>query len=374
MLYYLAPYIGTGRDGDAYRPCVEADQWASIDLRPDGAIRDGYALVAVTDRQTDPHVVKLGEMSDTAHTTRRILGNRLGLTLAATSFAEQVAELLIVHARTDASRWNPLQPSGPWWEIWLGGLLWRQPSLAGGALFNESWPTNSSTISSGQDLVWTEVLNDIQVTSGVIAPVTTGATCRARAEVDCATADHYAQMTVSTYTDPSSSLNLFELCCRYASAADTCYNGGYVRTTSVNRREFIRTNAGSDTIIVQEDGITNTAVGEIVKCSVVGSTLSLYRNAVLQTSATDTNITTGTRTGIKIRNTDANRVQGDNFQAADIYPGNYWTFVNRARRYWTLTTPVNTVMEDLNSEITDANHERYETQPRSSNLSKERTV
>jgi hypothetical protein len=320
--YYLTPYVGTGRAGDPFRPHVDTDRMASIDLRPDATRRDGYALVTTPEPQRG--LLHLGdEPGARSGVVRRLLGNRLGVGLRRDTLPQHAAALLLEHAREDGTRWKPLRPAGWYYEIWLGGLLWRMPILAGGATVTEAWPTNSTTISSGQNQPWTEVLNDMQVTGGVIAPVTLGDNCRARCEVDLATANNYAQQVIITWTAPSASLNLFELCCRYSAAADTCYFGGYVHGAvgPVHRREIQRLAAGASTVILQEDGITQAVVGQTIRLEADGSTLRVRNNGVALTVATDTVITTGTRGGIMLRNNEANRVQGDSFEMGDLaYP------------------------------------------------------
>ena len=45
-----------------------------------------------------------------------------------------------------------------------------------------------------------------------------------------------------------------------------------------------------------------------------------------------------------------------------------WSLINRVLRYWQITTTVNTPLEDLNTETTDANSQRTETRPKSPQL------
>ena len=62
--HYLAPYVGTGTFADAFRPRgSEQPGWSAIDLRPNGAVATGLALMAVPVRD-DTIGSYLGETGD----------------------------------------------------------------------------------------------------------------------------------------------------------------------------------------------------------------------------------------------------------------------------------------------------------------------
>lgn len=77
-----------------------------------------------------------------------------------------------------------------------------------GTTWTESWPTVSTTISSGQDQPWTETISDVQVALTALVNrltnVTGGADCYARCETDLAGDAHYGEFefrsTTSTTT------------------------------------------------------------------------------------------------------------------------------------------------------------------------------
>lgn len=101
-----------------------------------------------------------------------------------------------------------------------------------GTSWTETWPTVSTTISSGQDQVWTEVSGDSQVvllaSANRLVNVTSAANCRARCETALAGDAHYCQGT-ARFTISVSGVRSGPMT-RFAAAADTAYYTQYLDT------------------------------------------------------------------------------------------------------------------------------------------------
>lgn len=133
--------------------------------------------------------------------------------------------------------------------------------LPHGTSWTESWPTVSSTISSGQDQVWTEVANDSAVTlislANRLSNVTTAADVTARCETTLADDAHYCQAThrwavvanAGAYGGPMT---------RFAAAADTGYLYRY-RTNAGSESRFDKKVTGTKTNLATFDDATPSA-------------------------------------------------------------------------------------------------------------------
>ena len=201
--YYLSPYIGTGQRldqiPDPYRPRV-ADglpQWSSIDLSPLG-VDKGLALVWLPSPAIGPSpgVIDLGDDLDALmpRQVSRRLENALGITLDSTDRLRTIiTELLILHGKTDGTRWRPLQANRRGTNrILLGELVFEAP-VAVGTTITETWNSADSD-SPDADLDWTELRStDWDIVSNEITLKTTWTDSMLRAESDLASADHYAQ-------------------------------------------------------------------------------------------------------------------------------------------------------------------------------------
>ena len=197
MPLYITTIVGDGTDANYFQPAVwnniSGEGW--IDLRPDATVNPGRGLLYLPTPQVDPRLDKLAELPDEVLSAgiRTRLGNALGLTLGQTSFREIAAELLTLHARTDGTRWRPLTATIQGvMELWLGGLgrfhAWRHGSV--GASFTESWPTNGTTISSGQDQPWNEDSIDVEVSGTQLRLATLTTACFGRCITNLATDNH----------------------------------------------------------------------------------------------------------------------------------------------------------------------------------------
>lgn len=177
---------------------------------------------------------------------------------------------------------------------------------------NEAWPTNGTTISSGQNLTWTETSGDLEVRSGRLGEVGEAGYGEARAEHDLSSADHYAQCAVYDMTAPTVGSTV-RVITRFSASARTHY--GYYRFSDGSRTLFKRI-AGAITTL-SASGAAPPADGTLIKCEVSGSSLIGYDNGSANISTTDTSISGGVRCGA------ACQINGeqDAWEASDLSAG-----------------------------------------------------
>lgn len=183
--------------------------------------------------------------------------------------------------------------------------------------FNRANSDTLGTLSDGSGS-WTEVAGDNDIVSNTCAGGAAGSNY-SRADVDLASAAHYAQIDVVSWTG-SSAGQAAGICTRYSSSADTCYVF-YIRRDTSNYRLFKRV-AGSLTQI----GSTVTEAlpslpftvklssssGDVHTCAVNGTT---------KLSPSDSSITGNTRTGLFTGNVSTDVTSLDAFSAADLAAG-----------------------------------------------------
>lgn len=319
--FHLARYVGAGSDIDPFRPAgaEQAEGWSAIDLRPDPATADGFALLwTPTSLPTSAQRVVLTDDPDDASTTLRDrLANRLGINLDADRFRRLVLRLLLAGDDDNPNRWNRLRPAGPQWEVWLGGLLHTMPVVAGGSIGAESFnKANSSTL--GPDLTWTELQTDMTIVSNAVEAIPTASTTTARADADVSSVDHEASCDVLALTATLN--NIAVVCCRMPSTA-TVTGYGLRRfhdgTNYAHRLEKVV--AGTTTVLAGPTTLARSGT-ENIKVDASGSTIKGYVDSVQKHSVTDTAITTGTRGGIRIFRASATQadIRLDNFRIADL--------------------------------------------------------
>lgn len=201
MHYAIAHVVGSGRPDDPFRPPTD-QHFSSIDLRPSASGRAGHLLVATPERESGVGTYLGTDAEELSPAVARVLAQRLGVTLDADpTLAELVAELLLVHARTDGTRWRPLRPRrgavSDRWSIHLGTTIWARqvPALRGAASYTESFnKANSSTV--GPDLVWVEQDGLWSVASNALS-LPSGSDGSIFADAPLATDDHWVEVTKS---------------------------------------------------------------------------------------------------------------------------------------------------------------------------------
>lgn len=338
---YLVPYVGRGVEGDVFRPDVEPGcPWSAIDLRPDATRRDGVAIVSVPSRMHHPHRIYLGDApSRFSSSVRRLMGSRLGLTLRRGAVNDILPELLIQHARTDGSRWRPLWPHHAGrYEIWLGDLRWRQPMLAGGSVFTESFDQADST-TLGPTLTWTEVAGNLQTVSNQVRCVTANVSSYARADADVATVDHYVELNVVTLLDDSNaSARSIGVCCRCISTAvSTFYHLRTIHLSAGTRvLQLYKFVTGSATQLGSNVAITLSLPSRL-RVQASGSSIAGSGNGGATTvgPSTDTAITTNTRGGIRVFDAlVVSDCEGDAFEVGDLAAPASTTLTQVGRGGW----------------------------------------
>lgn len=324
MHTYLTSYVGRGTDFDPYRP-LGADQpgWSAIDFRANAALLTGFALLALPVRQDQPGMEYLGDVADgpLSVARRNRIGNLLSLSLEQTRLDRIVYELLTSHARTDGTRWRPLRPMRDGRNlverIYLGGLLFEQPVIAGGSTITETWDAIDST-DLDADNDWTEQTGTAWgITSNQARFAGNSNVVHARCEVDLASADHSNEVTLVTFTYAGGALEV-GVSARFAAAADTAYIFATSRSATPTNEHILRKRVtGTNTTL--GTNVQDAGASVVLKIEANGSTIKGTRATVELISLTDTAITTGTRIGIYGASSNAGNVGVvDDLTATDL--------------------------------------------------------
>lgn len=185
---------------------------------------------------------------------------------------------------SQATRWrNLMRP------VLLAEMLGKRGGKFSPKKPQTSYSDNFDRASLGTD--WTSVSGTASITSSTVFELASGGTTRyARYEFDVSSADHW---TENLQGGGSSTADRLMPCCRFASAASTFYHG-YARTS--NQDSLAKTVAGTLTALSTTSG--GGGSNGTYRINVSGSSLTLTRNGVSRTTATDTGITGNTRGGI----------------------------------------------------------------------------
>src|SRR3990167_3942413 len=302
--YYLSPYVGTGKEEDVFRPkgVDGLRRWTAIDLRADCTKVAGFALLEVDDPDSSigPY---LGDDPDAERPgLRGVFNGALKVTPEATRLRDIVAELLIVHAKDDGTRWKPVRPSKDGqFTIWLGGQRWGSfRPIKGGSTIVESFnKADSDTL--GPDLSWTEFIGDMDVVSTQARVGTAGTSAVARANSDLATDDHYTESVTPILTLGTSSQVISGVFCRKDStAADTFYlYHAAITSAPANRHQLLKRVAATQTQLGSDDA-TDYVTNEIMSIEADGSAITGKLNGVVSVGPiTDTAITGNLRCGLR---------------------------------------------------------------------------
>ena len=187
----------------------------------------------------------------------------------------------------------------------------RDSPLPHGTTYTETWPTVSTTISSGQDQAWTELTNDAEVAlvGGVnrLRNVTADSFSQCRCETALASDVHFCQGTMritvaenGTFAGP---------CTRWAAAAQTCYVFEY-RNNAAEEILLEKLVAGVETALATFDDDTPVANTDYVLrlTSKSNSTHTCARDGVNKiTNHSNADITGNVRCGALVRGMAAGR-------------------------------------------------------------------
>ena len=295
MPLYSCAIVGTGTSEDPIRAPFEGNGSGWINLAPPGSLVGRGLLYLPTD-QVDPRLRKIADdpTERPSNLIRNVWQNELGISFQSpnsTLINALIAEILRDHGRTDGTRWGVLRPSKmrQRFEIYLGGTepIWTAPAppTPSTQTFTESWPTDSTTISSGQDQAWTEE-GDLEVSGGTIRPVSAapgtfvGAKCNS-------TLDTENQYHEATYTlvVPGSGVNGVYATCRHGDNSNNYFLLLRHIGASPGRR-IRKVVAGVETGFAADS--TSPGTGGTMKLVVDGSTITGYQDgAVILGPATD---------------------------------------------------------------------------------------
>lgn len=320
MTYVLAPIVGSGTDGDAFR--VDGAR-AIIDLRADSTSSDGWALAVMhPDAERPADAATLTDAprgSDAARervpkAVRDRLADRLSLNLESERVGDIAAEILL-SGRNDGSRWKPLRPQrNGLYRVALAGELWRRPVIAGAAEYTDDF--NRSTL--GAD--WTnldggfDIYNDSMI-EGPTTSQTGGWYSETRFKKDLDSDNHFAQIE---FVENNSSGRWIAPAVRFDSASITYY-GGRCRSSDQTIEKFVN---DSKTELADFGG--GGGPPRTIRYEADGSTISLYNEAGIVAEpafvgdVTDTEIVGFTRTGIQAHPNNGRVARGDNFWISDL--------------------------------------------------------
>lgn len=173
---------------------------------------------------------------------------------------------------------------------------------------------SASLGSSSEGWSWTETQGNIDIVTNKAQAKTIGL-LSARAESDLSSENHYAQ-AVATHSGSSS--NKCGAAVRFASAANTYFKYQAKPAAAVNQHEITKVVTGTETSLFTATG-NAFASGDTVKCDIDSADLiNGYVNGVSRISGTDSSIQDNTRAGIAGEENVADRIQWDNFEAADL--------------------------------------------------------
>jgi hypothetical protein len=299
MPYYLAPYVGSGKCPDAFRPFGhEQSGWAAIDLRPDGgATKEGNGLNAcllyLPEHDPSRRLYQIADHADEEMGAGLLhrLRHKLGIDPLAGRLRNFVADVMIDPPR---NAWNPLRAARGWYEVYLGGLLLRWPVMAGMTTYTETWThadtSESAADSVTADLTWTKEFNanwDINVNRARLFGDPDFN--RLRAEHDLATADMEVQLTLTQLRNGAA----ITLCGPYARMSSSTFQTGYSMwawwNVGAGNHEIHKVVAGSESFMASDT--TDPVDGETLKIRCSGTSISGYRNgSLLLGPVTDTGV------------------------------------------------------------------------------------
>lgn len=176
-------------------------------------------------------------------------------------------------------------------------------SRAPQTVLTESWPTDSTTISSGQDLPWTEELNDASVASGVLGAVSEGANCIVSCDTALSADDHSHSATYAI-TESATLLAVTGVVARYDAAVGgsnplNAYIAYGYRLATDDLGRISKYVAGTETTLDTETG--DPGATGTMSCTADGSAISGVVGSLPALAATDTAITGYLQCGAMVR-------------------------------------------------------------------------
>lgn len=153
--------------------------------------------------------------------------------------------------------------------------------------YTETWPSNGSTITSGQDRGWAYQTGSGLTVASTQLNITNTTWARAYMTSAMSSADHYAEHTIISGINTSIA---HAVCARASSSADTCYFADLYKIT-VDAIRLYKVVAATYTQLVLDASYT-TVANDVLKVEANGSSIKNYVNGgTAKQSATDTSIT-----------------------------------------------------------------------------------
>ncbi len=336
MKFFLDTFVGDGLgegpDDNAFRPEHGEGVKGIIDLRGDSTRQEGVVLVGA-DALVGTPLIDFGDTLDQRLNPNRLreFANRLGITLDQTDLRTVIAEIVLLHGRTDdamlGSRWRRVkQTVNGLHEIFLGAQpVYRAPVIQGTAISESFNQADSSTL--GPDLTWTEIEGNLATLNNEVRPTTNNDSSWGRADSDLDTDDHEAEVDVVTLESNGASEQVnAEVYGRIPSNGDLTGYGMYRSLRSTDDADAIhrilKRVTGTKTILAGPTTLAWTGGPETLRIKMDGSTITGYIDDVLVHTDTDTSITGNVRCGVRAyrqKTADADHlVRLDNFTATDL--------------------------------------------------------
>ena len=188
---------------------------------------------------------------------------------------------------------------------------WKPPQTT----FTESWPTDSTTISSGQDQPWNEDSSDVQVDGGKLEQVD-GVDAFGRCLTDLSSDDHRHTLTANI-TAVADSASGGPACRKIDSTVQTYYAMAVGRNTGDPFQLLLKQVSGTFTDL---DSVgTDPGAGDLtVYVEADADQIEGASGATVRGPVTDTAITGHLQIGYAIRDDVRDHVTLDNHTAADL--------------------------------------------------------
>jgi hypothetical protein len=176
--------------------------------------------------------------------------------------------------------------------------------------WTESWPTDGTTITTGQDQPWTEQSGDTTITSGT-ARHTTGS---CRCDTALSGSDNYCQAVYSLTS--TGTTRLAGPSCRYAAASYDCYAG--IQAGGASGNGTFRPYKVVTAVLTALGTGGSQAQAATKKISASGTTIEIYQNGASVESITDSTHSVGVRCGLSWSNSLTTVQAFDSVEAADL--------------------------------------------------------
>ena len=182
----------------------------------------------------------------------------------------------------------------------------NQAPVAGSS--DGTWSWNSGSVETASGLG-----NHVDVVSNQAKQQSAGSAVSLRAEVSLANNDNYAQMAIVTRGTGDGC----GVCCRETAAGvDPAYYIAYLLEASANVRLYKNTGGIAFTQLGSDTAVT-IALPQAIRVQAIGTTIKCFYAGVEKISVTDSAITTGTRTGMRVGSGGSTPRIVDDFRAGD---------------------------------------------------------